>query len=112
MSEKLHRKSNRFKSNLIKIGDLISIVKESFGLEKSLNIMALKEIWPLVTNFEIAKYSQPDYFDKENNLVIAVKSGALATDLSMQKVNIVSKLKEATKNTNIIFKDVRFINRS
>ena len=106
------RKLNRSKSNLTKIGDLISIIKESFGLEKSLNIMALKEIWPLITNFETAKYSQPDYFDKENNLVIAVKSGALATNLSMQKNTLVSKLREATKNTNITFKDVRFINKS
>ncbi len=74
--------------------------------------MALREIWPLVTNFEFAKYSQPAYFDKDGNLVISVKSGALSVELSMQKMNIISKLKNATKNTEIRFKDIRFINRS
>ena len=100
------------KGNLTKIGDLISAVREKLGLEKSLKITALKELWPLVASFEIAKYSQPAYFDNEGNLVIAVKSGELATELSMQKISILVKLKEATKNTDIDFKDVRFVNRS
>ena len=99
------------KGNLTKIGDIIPVVKENLGLEKSLKITALKELWPLVTNFEIAKYSQPAYFDNEGNLIIAAKSGALATELSMQKINILAKLKEATKNTDIEFKDIRFVNR-
>ena len=99
------------KGNLTKIGDLIPTVRENLGLEKSLKITALKELWPLITNFEIARYSQPAYFDNEGNIVIAVKSGALATELSMQKISILAKLKEATKNTDITFKDVRFINR-
>ena len=100
------------KGNLTKIGDLIPVVKENLGLEKSLKITALKELWPLVTNFEIAKHSQPAYFDKDNNIVIAVTSTTLATDLSMQKITIVNKLKEAIKNTNIRFKDLRFVNRT
>jgi len=99
------------KGNLTKIGDLIPTVKENLGLEKSLKITALKELWPLVTNFEIAKHSQPAYFDNEGNLVIAVKSGALATELSMQKISILKRLKDATKNTDIDFKDIRFINK-
>ena len=105
------QKQKRSKSNLVKIGEVIPVVKEALGLEKSLKIMALKEIWPLVTSFEIAKHSQPAYFDKGNNVVISVKSGALAMELSMQKTSILAKLKEATKNTNITFKDLRFINR-
>ena len=100
------------KGDLTKIGELIPVVKENLGLEKSLKITALKELWPLVTNFEIAKQSQPAYFDNEGNLVISVKSGALATELSMQKITILAKLKEATKNTDIEFKDIRFVNRS
>ena len=104
-------KKNR-KGNLTKIGELIPSVRENLGLEKSLKIMAMKELWPLVTSFETAKYSQPAYFDNEGNIVIAVKSGALATELSMQKITILQQLKEATKNTNIDFKDIRFINRS
>lgn len=101
----------RPKSNLTKIGDLIQIVKQNLGLDKQLKINALNEIWPLVTSFEIAKSSQPGYFDKENNLVISVKSSTLATELSMQKTSILSRLKEAIKNTDITFKDIRFINR-
>ena len=100
------------KGNLTKIGEIIPVIRENLGLEKSLKITALKELWPLVTNFKIAKHSQPAYFDNEGNLVIAVKGGALATELSMQKINILEKLKEATKNTDIEFKDVRFINKS
>ena len=99
------------KGNLTKIGDLIPTVKENLGIEKSLKITALKELWPLVTNFEIAKYSQPAYFDNEGNLVISTKSGVLATELSMQKISILKRLKEATKNTDIDFKDIRFVNR-
>ena len=99
------------KGNLTKIGELIPTVRENWGLEKSLKITALKELWPLVTSFETAKYSQPAYFDNEGNLVIAVKSGPLATELSMQKITILQRLKEATKNTDIDFKDIRFINK-
>lgn len=99
------------KGHLVKIGELIPSVKENLSLEKSMMINAIKELWPLVTSFEIAKLSRPAYFDNEGNLVISVKSGALATELSMQKISILSKLKEATKNTDIEFKDVRFINR-
>ena len=109
MSNQSSQNQKRPKSNLIKIGDVISLVKENLGLEKSLKIMALKEIWPLVTSFEIAEHSQPLYFDKENNLVISTKSGALAMELSMQKNSILARLKEATKNTDITFKDVRFV---
>ncbi len=99
------------KGDLTKIGEIIPAVRENLGLEKSLKITALKELWTLVTNFEIAKYSQPAYFDNEGNLVIAVKSGPLATELSMKKISILARLKEATKNTDITFKDIRFINR-
>lgn len=101
----------RPKSNLTKIGELIPIVKQSLGLDRQLKINALREIWPLVTSFDIAKNSQPAYFDKENNLVIRVKNGALATDLSMQKMPILERLRQATRNTDIAFKDIRFINR-
>ena len=106
------KKTKRPKSNLLKIGEVIPIVKESLGIEKSLKLIALKELWPLVTSFEIAKKSEPGYFDKENNLVIYVKSSALASELSMQKTSIFARLKEATKDTDIRFKDVRFITKS
>ena len=106
----MRNKNNlRQKSNLTKIGDLLPHVKELLGLEKSLNIMALKELWPLIISFDISKYSEPSYFDKNNNLVVAVKSGSLAANLSMQKVQILNKLKQATKDSNITFKEIRFI---
>ena len=104
-------KVKRPKSKLTKVSELLPIVQENLGLEKSLKMMALKEIWPLVTSFEIAKYSEPAYFDKENNLVIAVSNSSLSTELSMNKSSIQTKLKEAIKNTDIKFKDIRFINR-
>lgn len=101
----------RPKSNLIKISEIIPIVKGNLGIENQLKLSAIKEIWPLITSFKIAEKSYPAYFDKENNLVIAVKSGPLATELSFQKIILLNKLKEATKNTNITFKDIRFVNR-
>ena len=112
MSEQGKTKLKRSKSNLTKISEVIPAVKENLGIEKSLKIMALKEIWPLVTSFEAAKLSQPAYFDKENNLVISVQNATLATELSMQKTSILARLKEATKNTDISFKDIRFTTRS
>ena len=112
MSGKPDFKQRRTKSNLIKISEVIPVVKENLGIEKNLKIMALIELWPLVTSFEIANYSQPAYFDKDSNIVIAVKSSTLATELSMQKPSILARLREATKDTNIRFKDIRFINRS
>ncbi len=105
-------RQKRSKSDLIKVSEVINIVKDSLGLEKSFKIQALKELWPLVTSFDIAKHSQPAYFDRENNLVIAVTSGALAMELSMKKNNILECLKQATKNTDLSFKDIRFINKS
>lgn len=105
-------REKRVKSKLTKASEIIPLVKENLALDKSLNIMALREIWPLVTNFETAKYSQPAYFDKDGNLVISVRSGALSVELSMQKTKIIGKLKDATKNTEIRFKDIRFINRT
>jgi len=101
----------RPKSNLTKIGELIPIVKKDLGLDQQLKINALREVWPLVTSFDIAKNSQPGYFDKESNLVIRVKNGVLATELSMQKTAILERLREATRNTDIKFRDIRFINR-
>ena len=112
MQEQKTTKLKRPKSTLTKIGDVLPIVKENLGIEKNLKITALKEIWPLITNFEIAKHSEPAYFDKENNLVIRAKGGAIAIELSMQKTSILAKLKEATKNTDINFKDMRFVNKS
>ena len=103
--------TKRPKSNLTKVSEVIPLIKESLGLDKQIKISALKEIWPLVTSFEIAKLSQPGYFDKENNLVISVKSSTLATELTMQKISILARLKEITKNTDITFKDVRFVIR-
>lgn len=105
------KKLKRPKSNLVKIAEYLPIVKENLGLEKQLKINALREIWPLVTSFQIAEESQPVYFDKENNLVISVKNSTLATELSMQKITILKCLKEAIKNTDISFKDIRFVNR-
>ncbi len=106
------KKTKRQKSNLTKISELITVVKENLGIEQSLKVKALKELWPLVTSFNISKQSQPAYFDRENNLVISVKSGTLAVELSMQKSSILERLKQATKDTSITFKDIRFINRS
>ena len=79
MSEQGKTKLKRSKSKLTKISEVIPAVKENLGIEKSLKIMALKEIWPLVTSFETVKLSQPAYFDKENNLVISVQNATLAT---------------------------------
>ena len=104
-------KLKNHKSNLTKISEVINTVKDNLGLDKQYKIMALKEIWPLVTSFKYAELSYPAYFDKDGNLVIAAKSGTLATELSMQKISIEKKLKEATKNTDITFKSIRFIHR-
>ena len=101
----------RPKSSLTKLAEIIPLVKEKLGIEKSLRIQALSELWPLITSFEIAKHSIPEYFDKENNIVISVNNPTLTTELSMQKISILAKLKEATKNTDINFKDIRFINK-
>jgi len=102
----------RPKSNLTKLSNILDIVKENLGINKNLKITALREIWPLITSFEIAKNSQPAYFDKHGNLVINVKSSTLATDLSMQKTTLEARLKEATKNTDICFKQIRFVTRT
>ena len=104
----MHR---RPKSNLTKIADFLDVIKENLGLNKNLKITALREIWPLITSFKIAKNSQPAYFDKHGNLVISVQSSTLATDLSMQKTTLETRLKEATKNTDITFKGIRFTHR-
>lgn len=99
------------KPSLTKASEIIPAVKESLGIEQSLQIKALEEIWPLITSFEVAKYSKPSHFDRENNLVISIKSSALAAELSMQKITILEKLKEAVKNTDIRFQNIRFINK-
>ena len=106
-----NQQSKLRKGSLEKIGELLPKIKENLGLENSYKIQALKELWPLVTSFEIAKKSEPGYFDKDGNLVIAVKSSTLSTELLMMKNNILKKLKEATKNTDLNFKDLRFINK-
>lgn len=104
------RKNLRPDGNLTKLGNLIPEIKESLGIENNLKIRALNDLWALVAGFEIAKHSNPAYFDKENNLVINVKSSTLSTELSMQKSTLLAKLKEATSNTDIRFKDIRFAN--
>ena len=109
MNKQKKTKDRLYKGNLTKASEIIPVVKENLSLEKSFRIIALQEIWPLVTSFEIAKYSTPSYFDKENNLVIATKSSTVATELSMQKITILKKLIEATKDTDIRFKDIRII---
>ena len=106
-----YKVKKRLRSDLVKISELISAVKQNLGLDKQLKITALREIWPLVTSFQTAEKSSPAYFDKSGNLVISVKSSTLATELSMQKTSILARLKEAIKNTDISFKDLRFINR-
>lgn len=103
--------TKRTKGNLTKLAEIIPFVKESLGLEKSLKIQALSELWPLITSFEIAKHSKPEHFDKENNLVISVNNPTLTTELSMQKISILAKLKEATKDTDLKFRDIRFVNK-
>jgi len=108
MEEKINLK--RPKSNLIKISEAIPAVKENLGLNKQLKLNALKEIWPLICGFEIAGESTPAYFDKGGNLAIKVKNSTLATELSMQKPNILARLKEATRHTDITFKNIRFVN--
>ena len=105
-------KEKRPNSKLTKVSDIIPSVKENLDLDKSLNIMAIKEIWPLVTSFEVSKYSQPAYFDKDENIVIAVKSSTLGIELSMKKTSIVQKLKVATRSTEIKFKDIRSVHKS
>ncbi len=104
----MNRKDIRPKGELVKLEQLIPQVKENLGIENNLKISALNELWPLVTSFDIASNSKIAYFDKENNLVISVKSSTLATELSMQKTSILSRLKSAIRNTDINFKDIRF----
>lgn len=106
------QKPNRKKSELTKVSEIISLVKDNLGLDNNLKIAALNELWPLVTSFEIAQKSRPAYFDKDQNLVITVTNSVMATELLMQKINIIQKLKEATKDTDINFKDIRFVVRA
>lgn len=105
------RKNLRPDGNLTKLGFVIPEVKENLGIENNLRIRALCDLWALVVGFEIAKHSTPAYFDKENNLVINVRSSTLTTELSMQKSTILTKLKAATSNTDIRFEDIRFKNK-
>ena len=112
MQNKKKYHTARKKSNLIKIGEVLPVVKEKLGVDKAINLKALREIWPLITSFDIAKYSQPAYFDKSGNLVISVKIPALASELSMVKTAILGKLQKAINATGIEFTDIRFINKS
>ncbi len=108
---KSNRSKIRPKGDLIKLEDLLSTVKQNLGLENNLKIKALCEIWPLVTSFEMAKHSNPAYFDKEGNLVIHTKSSIVSSELSMRKLDILGKLREAIRNTDIRFNDIRFMHR-
>lgn len=101
--------NKRNKSNLTKISEILPQVKQSLCLDKQLKLNAIRGIWPLVTSYEIAKESQPSHFDKSENLVIVCKNSVLSTELSMQKISILKKLKVATKNTDITFNDIRFV---
>lgn len=103
------QKPARKKGKLIKVSEILPTVKGILGLENNLKIAAINEIWPLVTSYEIAKKSKPAYLDKDQNLVINVSNSTLATELSMHKISILQKLKEATKDTDINFRDIRFI---
>jgi predicted nucleic acid-binding Zn ribbon protein len=98
----------RSKSDLQKVSNLLSIVKNNLGVDDTIKIMELREIWTKTVDLLIAKSSQPAYFDRGEILVINVFNSSLATELSMQKSSILAKLKEATKNTNISFRDIRF----
>lgn len=106
------QKSKRKKSNLIKASQVIDSVIKNLGIENNLKVNMIREIWPLITSFEIAKNSQPAYFDKDQKLVINVKNPSLATELSMQKTFILEKLLERAKELDIVLKDIRFIIKS
>lgn len=102
-------KQNRENGNPIKVSELLLDIKESLGLNDKLKIEKLKELWPLVTSIEIAKKSSPQYFDKSNNLVIVTSSSTIGTELSMQKIYIVKRLKDYISNSDISFNDLRFV---
>lgn len=96
----------------MKIEEVFPDVKKNLGIDDSMKIMALREIWPLITSFDISNSSEPSFFDKSGNLVITVSNSTLSTELSMKKRELLNKLKEATKDSEIRFKDIRFSVRS
>ena len=108
----LNKKLKRIKSYLTKASDILPQVIENLGLENNLKVNAIKEIWPLVTSKTVAEKSFPAYFDRDMNLVVNVNNSVLTTELSMQKLKILQKIKEAIKTKNIVFKDIRFVTRT
>ncbi|MBI1858919.1 MAG: DUF721 domain-containing protein [Candidatus Melainabacteria bacterium] len=95
-----------------KVSDILPQVIENLGIDENIKLETLRSMWHKITDEKVAKYSQPAYFDKDGNLVISVTNSPLATELSMQHTRILQKLKEATKDLDINFKNIRFIIKS
>ena len=108
----MKKNNNRSNKNLIKISEVLPEVIEAMNIDKHLKVQALREAWKLISEEKIFSQSDPAYFDKQNNLVIVANSSAVATELSMHKLDILSKLKGYTKDSDIQIKNIRFVVRS
>lgn len=97
------------KSGLTKASEILPLVIKNLGIEENVKLKMLKEVWSNINENKIAKNSTPGYIDKENNLVVYVSNAVLSTELSMQKITLLKKLKDNSKNIELEFKDIRFV---
>jgi predicted nucleic acid-binding Zn ribbon protein len=95
-------------SKFTTVGLVLNRVAASLGLDRRLREHALIKLWPSLVGDAFAHKSYPLFLDVEGNVVIATADAATAQELSMNRRELMKKLKAVGKGLDLSIQGMRF----
>ena len=93
------------KDNIQSLGDALSKLVQSLGIEKQIEQYKIFDLWNDVVGQQAAKVAQPERL-QGGVLIVNVNNAPWRSELTFRKKEILEKIHEKTKSTSIV--DIKF----
>lgn len=93
------------KEKIQSLGDALSILVKSLGIEKQVEQYKIFDVWNDVVGQQVAKVAQPERLHN-GTLIVSVNNAPWRTELTFRKKEILEKIHAQTKSQSII--DIKF----
>ncbi len=100
--------NRRSRASLTSVSSVLSKVIGRFGLEQRMKEHAFMSMWTEIVDQPFKELSRPLFIDSEGNLVVAVRDGAVAQELSFQRGRLLKRLSPFAKAVSLKLSGIRF----
>ncbi len=96
------------KAKFTNVGRVLDDVVRGLGLDRRMKEQALRQMWPTLVGEPFHDKTRVLFIDSEGNLVVSVRDGSTAQELTFAKRSVLTKIRPAVKALGLSIKGMRF----